>query len=110
MVNLTRGAATVSIQPTLVKCFETKPCGSAFFFPSPQPVVTEVDVERLPAVAVQELSVHSQAHLLVVDLRVQTKTDFPFIPDVWRVYSLPVYLCHEAHIFHHHAVVLWCLQ
>lgn len=55
------------------------------FFPSPKPVVTELDVERLAAVAVQELGVHSQAHLLVVDLRGQTKNQFPFL-----------LMCHES--------------
>lgn len=45
----------------------------------PQPVVTELDVERLPAVAVKELGIHSQAHLLVMDLQVQTKNEFSFL-------------------------------
>lgn len=50
-----------------------------------KPVVTELDVERLAAVAVQELGVHSQAHLLVVDLRGQTKNESAFL-----------LMCHES--------------
>lgn len=44
-----------------------------------KPVVTEVDVERLASVAVQEVCVHSQAHLVHVDLPGQTQSDFAFL-------------------------------
>lgn len=75
-----------------------------------KPVVTEVDVERLASVAVQEVCVHSQAHLVLVDLQGQTQSDFAFLCGVTTVSSLLVYLGHVAHILNHHTVVLRCLQ
>lgn len=51
-----------------------------------KPVVTEVDVERLASIAVQEVCVHSQAHLILVDLPGQTQSDFAFL---WMCHQSP---------------------
>lgn len=74
MVNLTIWAEIIVSLQLWETVYENL-CGlqdrnySIKIFSSPKPVVTELDIEWLAAVAVQELGVHPQAHPLVVDLQ-----------------------------------------